>query len=96
MKRGQGLGVNTIVLAALALIVLVILIFVFRTQIQKGTQKYLEIGEKAETEARGENLCETLVSGRVCLQECPKPQFFKVPGKWNDCKGDKPDCCERT
>ncbi|MEA3430705.1 MAG: hypothetical protein U9R08_05510 [Nanoarchaeota archaeon] len=35
MKKGQGLPLNTIVIAVIVMIVAVVLIFIFRTQIQK-------------------------------------------------------------
>jgi hypothetical protein len=98
MKRGQGLSINTIVIAALSLVVLVILIFVVRTQLQKGTQKYTGITKEAETEARAKDICETLfaLKSRVCMPSCDQQKFTDLGTNWADCtkKGSGYHCCE--
>jgi hypothetical protein len=98
MKRGQGLPINTIILAILGLIVLVILILIFRTQVQKSSEKYQGISTSAEEQARAKGVCETLISGRQCMTGAACPQgYVEIPGPWTDCiKAQKPKCCERT
>lgn len=96
MRRGQGLSIQTIVLAALALFVLVLLILLVRTQLQKGSQKYLNISGEAEKEARAKNICETMFAlrSRVCANTCPQ-NYVALPGQWEDCKPPKgTTCCE--
>jgi hypothetical protein len=98
MKRGQGLSINVIVIAALAIVVLIILIFVVRTQLQKGTQKYLNISGEAEKEARSKDICETLfaLKSRTCMPACDQQKFTDLGTGWSDCakKGGGYHCCE--
>jgi hypothetical protein len=101
MKRGQGMSINTIVLAVLALVVLVILIFLVRTQLQKGSQKYLNISGEAENEAKSKNICETMFSlkSRTCMSASDCTTNIKGtpwPGPWQDCEKKAPGsiCCE--
>lgn len=97
MKKAQGLPLNTIVLAVLALIVLVLLIWLVKTQVQKGSQKYLNISGEAEREAKAKDVCETLFAlrSRVCADACDPKDFVQLPGEWSDCKAKKKTaCCE--
>ena len=98
MKRGQGLSIQTIVIAALALVVLVILIFVIRGQIQKGTQKYINISSEAELQSRAKDRCQTMFSGRECFKDkCPDKGYIEMPGTWPDCtEMGRSKCCERA
>lgn len=50
-KKGQGLGLNAIVIAALVLIVLVILILVFKGQISAVARSFTGISEDAQDKA---------------------------------------------
>lgn len=98
MRKAQGLSINTIVIAALALVVLVLLILVVRTQLQKGTQKYIDISGTAEKEAKAKDICETMFAlhTRKCIAgSCPK-DFIQLPGDWTDCKTTGKICCEST
>ncbi len=97
MRKAQGLSINTIVIAALALVVLFLLIMVVRTQLQKGTQRYLNISGSAEQEAKSKDICETMFAlhTRKCVAGgCPK-DFIPLPSGWSDCKDGK-TCCEAT
>jgi hypothetical protein len=99
MRKAQGLSINTIVIAALALVVLILLILVVRTQLQKGTQKYIDISGTAEKEAKSKDICETMFAlhTRKCVSgACPK-DFVALPGSWADCTDAKgTTCCEAT
>jgi hypothetical protein len=105
MKRGQGLSLNTIVLAVLALIVLFLLIWLFRTHLQKGSQKYVNITSEAEREARTKEICESMFALRT--RNCVESEaactgkglgFNPVKGAWSDCnakyKTATSVCCE--
>lgn len=98
MKRGQGLSINTIVLAALALVVLVLLIFLVRNQLQKGSQKYTGIESEAEKQAKAD-YCESLFAlhPRKCsAKNCADVANSQpLQGSWADCKGEKgTTCCQ--
>ncbi len=76
MKRGQGLPINTIILAILGLVVLIILILLVRTQLQKGSSKYSNITSTAEQQAKDQSYCENMFAypPRSCTAQ-------------SDCKG---------
>ncbi|MEM4247462.1 MAG: hypothetical protein QXF14_04025 [Candidatus Woesearchaeota archaeon] len=99
MKRGQGLSINTIILAVLGLVVLVLLILIVRTQLQKGSQKYVNITGEAEKEARAKDVCETIFAlrSRQCAEpgKCPA-NYQPLSGSWQDCQAPKSVCCEAT
>lgn len=93
MKRGQGFGINTIVLIVLSLVVLVIIIMVVRQQITKGTSQYEDIGSKAELNP---DKCENILLGQSCkpTNECTSENGYRTVGKLN-CEGNTV-CCQRV
>ncbi|MEM4253844.1 MAG: hypothetical protein QXR48_00440 [Candidatus Woesearchaeota archaeon] len=96
MKRGQGLPINTIILAVLGLVVLVVLIVLITTQLQKGSKKYVNISETAEQQAKAD-VCETLFAlhTRKCANSCSEvPNSITLPGTWADCTPKGMSCCE--
>ena len=98
MRKGQGMSINTIVLAVLALVVLVLLIFLVRNQLQKGSQKYLNISGEAETQARSKDICETMFAlrSRTCLASCDPTKYNDLGTNWQDCKTKGGHCCEAS
>ncbi|MFH1408913.1 MAG: hypothetical protein ABIH34_03325 [Nanoarchaeota archaeon] len=79
MKRGQGLSMNVIIIAALALLVLVVLAVVFINR----TTPIIE-----ETDLS--NLCETTLGGEcVRLNDCGGATI----GKCNNNALDEPEVC---
>ncbi len=69
-KRGQSLGINTIIVAILALVVLVILILLISGQIRKSSKSYTGIGEQAEKEL-SQSSCE---GGLLKVRKCARSE----------------------
>ena len=87
-KKGDGLAVNTIILAALALAVLVVLIIIFTKQAgttNKGINGCISRGGSCAQETKG-------VNGQTEVT-CPddRPVTFVV-GK-EECPGERNVCC---
>ncbi len=80
MKKGQGLSLNTIIVAAIVLIVLVVLIMVFT-----GRMQIFNIGLGNATNPVCKNS-----EGRDCQLDCPMHRV--VVGDYSDCVGDE-RCC---
>ena len=51
IKKGQGLSINTIIIAIIALLVLAIVIFIFRDQIGRVASAFTKIGTEAGSQA---------------------------------------------
>jgi len=94
MKKGQGLPINTIIIAALGMLVLIILAFVIRNQIAQGTKKYTEIGKEAEIKV---DKCGSVILNRACSIGCDPAktrEVYSPAGAWDDCKDKGGHCCE--
>lgn len=96
-KRGEGMTMNTLVIAILSLIVLVIMIFVFKGQIGKTSSSYTTIAEESEKSAKKDSCGGFLDFDRKCADDCSK---IEPKGTWTSTsEGTCPDnsqfCCEK-
>jgi hypothetical protein len=91
-KKAQGLSLQVIIIAAISLVVLIILIIIFRQQISIGSKRYLDIGQSAEDEVKGEK-CTSFITARQCSTDAPSEDFEWVDVGKKDCK--EGSCWER-
>jgi len=75
-KKGQGLSLNTVVLAALALIVLIIIVLILTGKIRKTSEGIDDTGKIVDT-----SKCE-IPGARTCVlyDECETTQLYSIPG----------------
>lgn len=95
-KKGQGLSLSTIVIAAIVLLVLIVIIAIFRTQITGIAKGFTGISEDAQTKAEESKGGLSDIFGTSCEdgeQKCSL-NVLKVcqDGKWND----KENCGDKT
>ncbi len=81
MKKGEGLALNTIVLAAIALIVLLIVIAIITGTSNKVVPFF---GKQSECKARGGT-----GTGCMTAAECDGAKIYGL----KDCTEAKPVCC---
>ena len=87
MKRGQGIPVNVIIIAAIALLVLVILIAIFGGKIGLFTKGYDETSDSEQNK-----VCNAV--GGYCGENCAEA-FQRPAAGWIDCSA-KQRCCARS
>ncbi|MBN2881581.1 hypothetical protein JXM83_06050 [Candidatus Woesearchaeota archaeon] len=61
-KKGDGMSLNLVVVAAIALVVLVVLLSVFASKMRQGTQ-----GQETAVKEFNTNLCSQTREGAKCL-----------------------------
>ena len=96
-KRGQGLSLNVIIVAAIGLFVLIILAIIFRQHIGSYVKGYKETADEAIGAAKGER-CKSFLSDttRKCSDVNPEVgKWRKVisGGGWEDCDENKNEEC---
>lgn len=75
-RKGQGLSLNTVVLAALALIVLIIIVLILTGKIRKtsqGIDDTSKIADASKCEIPGARTC-------VLYDECETTELYSTPG----------------
>ena len=89
-KKGQGLSLNTIVIAAIALIVLVVLIFIFSGKIKV-------FGRSSESCNTAGGVCDKNVYSEQCIKlgtcKCEGNSVY-IPG--TDCEAQTSVCCKQV
>ena len=77
LKKGQGMPVNVIIIAAIALLVLIILIVIFSGKINIFSKDYSRTSENQQ-----KNVCGAM--GGYC-GDCGSDRFIKPASGWVDC-----------
>ena len=92
-KKAQGLSLQVIIIAAISIVVLIVLIIIFRQQISIGSKRYLDIGQSAEDEVKGET-CTSFITARQCSVDAPSEDFEWVDVGKKKCPKEE-TCWER-
>ena len=89
IKKGQGLSMNTIIIALITLLVLIVIISIFTSRSQSFAQDLSEC-EKSGGECTFRRACD----GAVVPAECEDIPLSKKVGSWTTVSlGDDPVCC---
>jgi uncharacterized protein YxeA len=78
-KKGQGLSMNTIIIAILAILVLVVIAVIFSSKIRDGNTNM--------------RLCESKGAGAHCAIKCEAHEVQVGDSSDTSCQGDETKCC---
>ncbi|MBN1157563.1 hypothetical protein JXA85_08140 [Candidatus Woesearchaeota archaeon] len=85
LKKGQGMPVNVIIIAAIALIILIVLVAIFSGKINIFSRGYSSTSENEQSK-----VC--TARGGYC-GNCGSDAFTPPPGNWIDCSPTQ-NCCK--